>query len=370
MAGPTVADRTMLANSLYFIIYSDPHSKGQACGPDRESHGDIENCNAPPAGNGGLRVNLRHLSYLLALSREKHFHRAAAACNITQPTLSQAIKQLEAEMRVPLIERNNHRILGFTPEGARMIDWAQRILADFEALAQEFAAPRKGLSGRLRLGVIPAAMPAVSLVTTPFTMRHPGVTVTVLSCSSTEIQQGIASFELDAGLTYLDNEPLNNVTTLPLYDERYVLLTPQNGPFAGRSSVKWAEAAALPLCLFTANMQNRRIVNRNFANAGIEPRAVIETDSITGLCAHVRSGHWSSIVPHIFLSLFGELHGAHALPLTEPSASQSVGLVLSAHEPLSPLARALAAVSQPSDLAHQIEQMAEEFSPVFRSAAQ
>lgn len=307
-------------------------------------------------------MNIRQLTYLVALGREKHFRRAAAACNVTQPTLSQAIKQLEDELRVPLVERSQQRLRGFTPEGQRVLDWAQRILADLDALGQELGELRRGLTGRLRLGVIPAAMPTVSLITTPFIRRHPAVTVTVLSQSSIEIQRGLDEFEIEAGLTYLDNEPLKNVKALPLYREHYLLLTPSSGPFDSQRTVTWAEAAGLPLCLLTPNMQNRRIVNRNFHSANAEPRTVIETDSITGLCSHVRSGRWSSVVPHTFVSLFGELRGMRAIALKEPAASQSVGLVVTAREPLSPLARALMALLRPINVAGQIERLRREAS--------
>jgi DNA-binding transcriptional LysR family regulator len=302
-------------------------------------------------------MNIRHLVYFVSLGREKHFHRAAAACHITQPTLSQAIKKLEAELRVPLIERNNQRFLGFTSEGLRVLDWAQRIVADVEALGQELDERRNGLSGRLRVGVIPAAMPVVSLVTTPFIRKHPLVTVTELSHTSIAIQRGLDEFELDAGLTYLDNEPLSNVRTLPLYRERYVLLTPRNGGFDTRRTVTWADAAELPLCLLTPDMQNRRIINRNFQSGGAEPRVVIETNSITGLSSHVRSGRWSTVVPHTFVSLFGELRGVRTIPLTDPAASQSVGLVVTARDPLSPLARALMATMRTVDVPAQIERL-------------
>ena len=92
--------------------------------------------------------------------------------------------------------------------------------------------------------------------------------VEVISLSSREIERRLDAFELDAGLTYLDNEPLGNVRTVPLYRERYVLLCAVDGPFAGRSTVEWAEAATVPLCLLTPDMQNRRILDDNFAAAG------------------------------------------------------------------------------------------------------
>ena len=88
-------------------------------------------------------MDIRQLRYLAALAREQHFARAAEACGIAQSTLSSALKQLEAELGVPVVERGN-RFLGLTPEGERVLAWAQRILADVDALQQELAAARGG----------------------------------------------------------------------------------------------------------------------------------------------------------------------------------------------------------------------------------
>jgi DNA-binding transcriptional LysR family regulator len=79
-------------------------------------------------------MNIRHLRFFVALSREGHYGRAAASCNVTQPTLSEAIRQLERELAVPLIDRNGRRFGGLTPEGGRILGWAQEILANEDAL--------------------------------------------------------------------------------------------------------------------------------------------------------------------------------------------------------------------------------------------
>ena len=286
-------------------------------------------------------MNLRHLAFLIALERERHFGRAAASCHVTQPTLSGALRQLEDELGVPIVERNRRRFIGFTPEGAQILEWARIIVADCEGLRQDLDALRGGLKGRLRLGAIPAAMPVVSLVTAPFCRRNPGVSVTLPSLTSIEIQAGLETYRLDAGLTYLDNEPLKGVRSVPLYRERYVLLTPEGGLFDGRRTVAWREAATLPLCLLNPDMQNRRILDRLFAGAGAQPRVRIDTSSFMAIHAHVRFGGWSTILPHTFLYLLGEVAGMRRIPLTEPDASQGVGLVVPDRDPQGPVVDAL-----------------------------
>lgn len=283
---------------------------------------------------------VQHLAYLVALARERHFARAAAACHVTQPTLSAGIRRLEEELGV-LIVRRDRRFEGLTPEGEQILVWAQQVIADHDGLLAEVRAMRGGLAGRLRIGAIPTSLSTVSLLTTPLCAAHPGVSVTVTSLSSVQIERGLHAFELDAGLTYLDSEPLTGVRALPVYEERYLLLTAADGPFAGRASVRWEEAARVPLCLLTEDMQNRRIVNAVFREAGAEPEPSIETNSISTLYAHVRDGSWSSVVAQAWLRLFGLPAGLAALPLVEPEASRAIGLVTLDRDPQPLLARAL-----------------------------
>ena len=289
---------------------------------------------------------LRQLSYLVALAKERHFARAAASCNITQPALSAAIRQLEDELGVMLVERDK-RFNGFTPEGQEVLLWSRRILSDYDSLRQGIQNARRSLTGNLRLGVIPSALPLVPAVTDPLHDRHPQVRVTVWSASSIEIQQGLDQFELDAGVSYIENEPLRGVLMRELYIERYVLLTPEHGPLGGRTQASWREAADLPLCLLTPNMQNRRILDSVFKSLDCNPRPQLETNSVVNLCAHVRSGRLSSIVPKTLIQVLGTPTGAVALDLVDPEVSRKVGLIVPNREPLAPITLALFSLQFP-----------------------
>lgn len=197
---------------------------------------------------------IRQMTYLVALAREKHFGRAAEACNVTQPTLSSGLKALERELDMRLVIREP-RFMGLTPEGERVVEWAGQILADYASLKQDVEVFRGGLRGTLRLGVIPAAMPVVAQLTAPFAAKHPQVTVDMQSMTSIEIQRGLDRFELDAGLTYLENEPLSHVRKTALYSERYVFVTSRSGPWGDAPSIAWADAAGESLCLLNESMQ-------------------------------------------------------------------------------------------------------------------
>jgi len=297
---------------------------------------------------------IRHLQYLTALARERHFARAATSCNVTQSTLSAGIKQLEESLGVLIVERGQ-RFLGLTEEGERVLAWAQRVLADYGGLQQELSEMRDGMVGQLRIGAIPVTLPIISLLTAPFAKRHGRTDIVVTSQTSIEIQRRLDEFSLDIGVTYLDNEPLARVRTLPLYQERYVLVTRSDGAFRGRNVVNWSEAASLPLCLLTPDMQHRRILDMHFHEAGAEIHASVETNSLVTLWSHLRFGHWSTVVPHTFLLLLPELDGLTAIQLTEPDASHLIGLVASDRDPLPPVAHALLDVARRLDIGSTID---------------
>lgn len=298
-------------------------------------------------------VDLRHLEYLVALVREEHFGRAARTCGVSQPTLSSGIKRLEGDVGFPIVRRSQ-RYEGLTPEGEKVLDWARRILADVGGLDAEIDALRGGLSGQLRIGAIPTSLPCVSLLTTPLASIHPGITVTVLSLNSMQIERGLHDFELEVGVTYLDSEPLRGVRTLRLYDEHYVLLTDASGQLARRDAVTWAEAAALPLCLLTGDMQNRRIVDGIFHEAGAEPKPTIETNSISTMFAHVRDGPWSSVMARAWLHVNDVPAGMRAIPLVTPETTRKIGLVWPDRDPESILARALLEVGERVDVGREL----------------
>jgi DNA-binding transcriptional LysR family regulator len=280
------------------------------------------------------------LDYVLALAREKHFGRAAEACGVTQPTLSAGIKQLEEQMGVLLVNRGS-RFQGFTPEGERVLDWARRIVGDTRSMREEINALRHGLAGRLRIAAIPTALAMVAALTTPYREKHANVQFTIYSRTSIEILDLLENLEVDAGITYVENEPIGRVTTVPLYRERYRLLTSAEAQLGNRETVTWAEVAQVPLCLLTPDMQNRRIIDRLLKSAGGESRPTLESDSMILLFSHVRTGRWASVMPAKLAETLGLTDTIRAIPITGPEAVQTIGLVVPAREPTTPLTAAL-----------------------------
>jgi DNA-binding transcriptional LysR family regulator len=280
------------------------------------------------------------LEYLMALAREQHFGRAADSCGVTQPTLSAGIKQLESTLGVMLVQRGS-RYIGLTAEGERTLDWARRIVSDSRSMRQELKTLKFGLSGQLRIAAIPTALAMVESLTTPFRQKHPDVRFSVYSRTSIEILNMIENLEIDAGISYLDNEPLGRVSTVLLYQERYRLVTSAQAPLGRREKVTWKEVADIPLCLLTPDMQNRRIIDGLLRKAGADPQPTLVSNSMIVLYSHVRTGQWASIMPMKIAETLGLTDTIRAIPIVEPEAVHSVGLLVPQREPLTPLTAAL-----------------------------
>jgi DNA-binding transcriptional LysR family regulator len=280
------------------------------------------------------------LEMFIALAQARHFGRAAAAMGVSQPSLSAAIRSLEEELGVMLVLRGS-RYGGLTPEGKRVLDWARRIVGDARTMRQELRAARQGLAGNVRLAVVPTALTVAAQLTTSFVRAHPDVHFILLSSTSADILQSLEDLQIDAGISYLDNEPLGRVVTVPLYAERYALILRADAPLAAAVSVRWADLGALPLCLLTPDMQNRRIIGGHLAEAGVTVSPAIETNSTIVLIAHVLAGGHATILPSRAAEIFLADPQLRAVPITDPDATHAVGLIAPLREPHTPVIAAL-----------------------------
>jgi DNA-binding transcriptional LysR family regulator len=288
----------------------------------------------------------RQLEYFVALARERHFARAASACYVSQPALSEAIRKLEQELKVPLVRRGQ-KFEGLTPEGERLVHWARRILADHDALKQEVTALQTGLTGELRFGVVPAAATTVALLTDPFCAAHPLVRVQLeTNLRSAEIVERIRRFELDAGILYPDRQDTADLLVTPLYEEQQVLIVGGDLLSGKPDTISWSEALQLPLCLLTEGMRGRQIIDDALVTQDLAVTPQLETDSVVALFAHVGTGRWASIVPHTWIRTLGPPAGTSVLRLHNPSISAVMALVTNKAEPGPVLARALAQTAQ------------------------
>jgi DNA-binding transcriptional LysR family regulator len=293
------------------------------------------------------------LKYLVALDDHRHFGRAALACHVTQPALSNALRALEEHYGTAIVKRGRS-FGGFTPEGERVLASARLMLREQEVLQQDLQSREHEPRGNLLIGAVPTAVPIAARFAARLQARHPGIVPTVRSMSSVELEARLEELALDMGLGYAERSESRKapLKLLAQYDERYYLLRRsadgQAGGLRFAASLPWREAAEAPLCLLSPEMHNRSIIDRAFAAAGVRPQAAIETNSIVTLSLSVLAGRVHSIMPGTLVGLVQDTPGLEAAALESPSVSVPVAfLTHDVGPPSRTLAAALALAQEP-----------------------
>ena len=276
---------------------------------------------------------IRQLQYLVTLAREKHFAKAAEICHVSQPALSSGIRSLEKELGV-MIVRRGRRFLGLTTEGERVLVWAQQTLASLSYMREDATVAKSSMTGTLRIGSIPTTMTIAALLTAPCIAAYPNIRYVLSSLTADAIVAQLDQFELDLGLTYLDDNVIEGFEKLPLFDERYVLLADRKVSL--EPTLTWEQAARLPLCLLTGKMRNRQVIDAAFRRAGVQPSVILETDSLFSLYAHVSEAGLFSVVPHSLLNFFDLKDRVQARPLL-PQLTRAIGLIARNQPSLAPI---------------------------------
>lgn len=282
---------------------------------------------------------LRQFQYLIAIAEERHFGRAAARCNATQPNLSNAIKQLELELGTPIFLRGRgQRVHGLTPEGERVAKWARLIVSHCDAMRDDVRQMRGQLDGDLRIGAMPSMSPVLPIVLQVVRSKYPGVKISVSFVGQDAMKIGLDTFSLDVAFSYADTINARR-NMLPVYTENLSLLVPDNEQFRGLTEISWYHAGQLPLGLLKPSTQERTFVDQAFMKAKASPPVPkVESESILHLMFQVQFANLCTIIPSHFRRFPGLHPGTKALKLVEPILSQDVGLFWADTEMAVPMA--------------------------------
>lgn len=290
---------------------------------------------------------IRQFRYLVAVAEERHFGRAAQRCNVTQPSLSSGIKQLELELGVPIFLRGRgQRFHGLTAEGERVAVSSRAVLAYCDAMRKEVAMMQNQLAGHLRIGAMPSMSPVLPFLLEIVRTKYPSVRADVQFIGNEAMKLGLNNFELDVALTYLDEADLGRKNTLPIYTEQLSLLVPDRPEFQHCDSITWKEAAQQPLAMLRTSMHERRFVDQVFKSVGCAPTPRVETESILHLMFQVQFTELCTIIPSHFAHAPGLHRGTRALRLVDPVVTQEVGLFWAEGEIVLPMANAFVSIVQ------------------------
>lgn len=193
-------------------------------------------------------MKLSELRYIVALARARHFGRAAAACFVSQPTLSVAVKKLEEELGVALFERGTHEVQ-VTPVGKQVVEQAQRALEAVESVRRIAESEGDQLTGALRIGAIYTVGPYLfpDLISN-LRERAPRMPLIIEESYTAVLSEKLKHGELDVIIICLPfKEP--NILTLPLYEEPFVVLLPAAHPLTARDLLSTRNLAQEPVLM-------------------------------------------------------------------------------------------------------------------------
>jgi LysR family transcriptional regulator, cyn operon transcriptional activator len=242
----------------------------------------------------------RHLRYFLAVAEAGSFSRAANRLGISQPSVSQQMRDLEAALRVSLFQRRGRRIL-LTPGGLIFQEHASAILHQLEKFLQELNSEPSQLRGTLRLGVIPILnVPLVPHLVGCFAADHPGIIVTVEEISSTEIETALEEGRMDVGLGFITRHS-PNLRYERLCKDRFALIVAETHPWAKRRLIHFAELHQQRLVQLSDIFVMRRMTDEICRNYQVRPRTLAEMNAIETLLRSLAPLRAGALIPKIAL---------------------------------------------------------------------
>jgi len=243
-------------------------------------------------------LDIRHLRYFLAVAEAGSFSRAADRLGISQPSVSQQMRDLEAGLRVPLFQRRGKRIL-LTPRGLIFQEHARAILHQLENFLQELNSEQ--LRGELHLGVIPVLnVPLVPQLLGFFTADHPAISIIVEEISSTEIETALEEGRMDVGLGFLTHHS-PNLRYERLCTDEFALIVAENHPWSKRRLVHFSQLHRQRLLQLPDTFVMRRMTDEICRKHRVRPHMVAEINAIETLLRSLAPLQAATLMPKIAL---------------------------------------------------------------------
>lgn len=270
-------------------------------------------------------MELRHLRSFLAVADAEHFTRAADELHVSQPALSQQVRQLEEELGTPLFDRVGRRVR-LTRAGETFRTHARRILAE----VTEAHAALTELEGLARGVLTAGAVQTVNAYLIPpvvsrFRKSYPGIALKVEELAADEIERGVLEGRLDFGITFVPARE-EGLASEALFEEELVLVTTPRHRLARRRSVEMKALGGEPLVLLPQKFCTRRVIDVALQSARVQPRIAVEMNSIEGILRTVRTSGGATIVPEMAAAIPKNL-GLRVIRLSHPTPRRTVGII-------------------------------------------
>lgn len=277
-------------------------------------------------------ITLRQLRYLEALSRTSHFGRAAGECAVTQPALSQQIQELERQLGMPLVERRRGAVR-LTPKGAKVVERARNVMAEIRAI-ECIASADHGLSGEVRLGMIPTIAPYLLPQLLPqFRDRFPEARLNVRESQTAHLVREVSDGQLDVIVAAM---PLDDAVleVRPLFDDLFLLASARELPAPPSDDGMRHFIESQQLLLLEEGHCLRDQALRHCDTAGIRHGRIFGTSNIATVVQMVANGLGVTLVPEMCLPLEGARADIRLTRFPEPQPFRTIAIAWRKTSPL------------------------------------
>ncbi|MGW7557229.1 transcriptional regulator CynR [Streptomyces rimosus] len=271
-----------------------------------------------------MALELRHLRYLLAVAEHGNFTRAAEALHVSQPTLSQQVRQLERALKAQLLDRTG-RTVRLTDAGQAYAHYARGALRDLETAERAVLDVRDLSRGTLRLATTPTFTAyLVGPLAGAFHTRHPGISLTLRELPQERMEAALLADELDLGIAF-SGPHLPGITGTALFTEALGLVVGPAHPYADRTApLPVRSLCDHQLALLSADFATRLHIDAYFGEHGVRPDIAVEANSLTTLTELVRRTSLATVLPD---AITREQPALHPVALSPALPARTVTLL-------------------------------------------
>lgn len=294
-----------------------------------------------PAGQcmNRIDVDMGDLYAFLAVAEKLHFKAAAEELFISQPALSRRIEKLEGATGVRLLDRSSRRV-ALTESGRIFLQHTRSIIGELEAAVHGAADSMQQRASLVTVACVPSVVHNVlpSLLKT-FSLRFPKTRVHIIDESGDEVLRSVVSSIADFGINFTGAQEAE-IDFIPIYGERYVLAAHRDHPLAKRKSLAWKDLVDETFISVSSRSSNRVLLDHALAKLRARPTVTYEVNHVTGALSMVAAGLGVAAVPALAMSR-EEHPSLVSIPLTHPTVSRTLGIIVRKGSTLAPPAQAL-----------------------------
>jgi DNA-binding transcriptional LysR family regulator len=286
-----------------------------------------------------MKIDTLGVEAFIAIAEHGSFQKAAGALYLTQTALTRRLQNFEALLGVKLIERTT-RSVALTSIGRDFLPQCRRLLAELATALAEIQGTGKALRGDVSIACVPTVgIQYLPRIIQEYSARYPDNRIRILDHASSDVIAAVLRREAEFGIA-IGGPHHSDLRSLPLLEDRYVLICRRDHPLARRRRASWKQLAPYPLIFAGEVSANRPLLDPPLAARGVALRSFYEVQRSSTAVGLVAAGVAAAIVPSLAMQK-GAYPTIRVVPLTDPVVSRTLVLVARKNAHLSPAAQAL-----------------------------